>query len=156
MNNRKGKAISGYPAAGVLLGVTGILAAVLLTFLFGVAGGAAALILGLAAVLLGVGAVKGRRGGIGAVVCGVLAILLAAALSLASVGFVNGMKQAAREHADRAPLLAPNLEKANPCLGIMSFVGSVIHEPAAQEEFNILAEYLKGGRSAAPAPAKAD
>ena len=75
---------SGHPVLGIILGILGIVAALFLCLLTGVIGGVIAGILGLAAVLTGMAARKGGKG-IGAIVAGALAIILAVVLTVGSV-----------------------------------------------------------------------
>ncbi|MBR6707643.1 MAG: hypothetical protein IKI84_13360, partial [Clostridia bacterium] len=61
MSTYENKNKVGHPVLGIVLAVLGIGIAVLFPLLFGVSAGAAATILGIAAILLGVGARKGGR-----------------------------------------------------------------------------------------------
>lgn len=68
--------------AGVLLGIVAAICALLATFLFGTAGGVAAGVLGIVAIVLGfLKHRRDRKGGVAAIVVGALSILLAFSLT---------------------------------------------------------------------------
>ena len=134
---------SGHPVLGLILGILGILAALLFCFLAGVIGGAIAGILGLAAVLTGFAARKGGRG-IAAIVVGFLAIILAVVMTVGSVNTYQNIRNEAAKYADEAPLVVKSLDK--PYLGI---VGMIINLPkdegSAQEmidQFNLIKDKI--------------
>ena len=105
----------GHPVAGILLGIAGIAIALMLTLLFGVIAGAVAGILGIGAVLLGYFARKKGTRGMGAIVSGALAIILAISMTFASAGILKTMKDVA-ETSGVAPTFAKYMD--NPYMGI--------------------------------------
>ncbi len=109
---------TGHPVAGVILAVLGIVIALTLSLVFGVAAGAATLILGALAVLTGVRARRSGRG-TGTIVTGVLAMVMAVVMSFTSVGIMNTMKDTAAE-SGVAPTFAENFD--NPYLGIAGVI----------------------------------
>ena len=143
MNNYEKKA--GHPILAIILGILGILIALLLTLLLGVVAGAIAGILGLAALLIGlVGVRKGGRG-IGGIVVGALAIILAVAMTMTTVSLFTKIQTEAEKYTDEAPLVAKTLDK--PALGML---GMLINLPkdegSAQEvidQFKLIEDKLK-------------
>ncbi|MBR4458910.1 MAG: hypothetical protein IKS31_08125 [Clostridia bacterium] len=114
MSNYEGTVKQGHPVLGIVLGILGILTAILLSLLFGVITGAIAAVLGIIAVLLGIGARKSGRG-VGAIVIGAIAILLAVSMTFVSVRTMNELHDKALEN-ERAPLFAECFE--NPYTGL--------------------------------------
>ena len=110
----------GHPVLGIVLGILGIAAALFLCLLTGWIGGAVALIFGVIALLLGIFAVKGGKkgGGIGSIVVGVLAIILAVAMTFTTIGGLTEMKKLAT--AEETPLMAKYMD--NPSLGFLGIV----------------------------------
>ncbi|MBR2662603.1 MAG: DUF308 domain-containing protein [Clostridia bacterium] len=106
---------AGHPVIGILLGIAGIAVAFLMTLLFGVAAGAVAGILGIGAALLGILARRNGGRGMGAIVAGALAIVLAFTMTVASVNTLKTMKNIA-ETSGVAPTFAKYME--NPYTGI--------------------------------------
>ncbi len=94
----------GHPVLGIVLAVLGIGIAVLFTLLFGVIAGGAAALLGIIAIVLGVGARKGGRG-LGAIVTGSVAIVVAIGMMFTTVSAMNLMHKAALE-TGKAPVFA--------------------------------------------------
>ena len=92
----------GYPVAGIVLGIAGIGVALLMTLLFGVPAGAVA-------------ARKTGNRGMGAIVAGALAIVLAFTMTFASVNTLKNMKDVA-EKSGVAPTFAKYMD--NPYMGI--------------------------------------
>ena len=118
MSNFDSKYRKTHHVAGIVLGVIGILCALLLSFLFGVAGGAAALLLGVIALLLGIQARKAGKG-MGAIITGALAIVLAIALTVSTINVFTALHKAAVENGE-TPLMAKYAEK--PYLGFMGII----------------------------------
>ena len=143
---------SGHPVLGIVLGILGILAALLLCIFAGVIGGAVAGLLGLTAVLLGLAARKGGKG-IGAIVLGILAIVLAVALTVSSVTLFKGVQAEAGKYAEEAPLVVKCLEKPE-----FGFVGMIMNLPKDEgsleeltKQFNLIKEKTGADPSAEPA-----
>ena len=115
----------GHPVAGIVLGILGIVIALLMTLLFGVIAGAVAGILGIGAVLLGYSAHKRGNRGVGAIVSGVCAFVLAVAMTFTSVGMMKHLKATAD-----ASGVAPNFTRYmdNPCLGLSSVVANAVND----------------------------
>lgn len=131
MSNTTG---NGHPIFGVVLGVFGILAALLLTFTSGIIGGGIALILGLIAVLLGIKARKLSDKGLGAIIVGALAIVIAVFMTISSINIIKTMKtEAANKDLD----IARYIDK--PYLGLMGVIMSL---PKDEATLNELAEQL--------------
>ncbi len=137
---------------GVVLGILGILIALLLTLLTGVIAGAVAVLLGLIAVLLGFQARKAGKG-MGAIICGALAIILAVVLCVNTVTLFKELRRTAEE-SGVAPLVAQYADR--PALGVLGLViGAVQDGVDANEVSNQLnlvrdyqAEKLSGGTPA--------
>ena len=109
----------GHPVLGTILGVLGILAALLLCLMAGIIGGAVAGILGLAALLLGIFAMRKSDRGLGAVITGAIAIILAIALTVGVAGLLTNMKAKAVE-SGKAPLIEKYMSETN--LGLVGIV----------------------------------
>ncbi len=142
VNNNK----VGHPVAGILLGIAGIATALLTTLLFGVIGGAIALAFGIGAALLGIFARKQGGRGMGAIVAGALAIVLAFSLTLGSVNTLKAMKEAA-DVSGVAPTFARCMD--NPYMGIAGVAAKAVNatkgEDAAktfQNEMEALQKYM--------------
>jgi len=110
----------GHPILGIVLGVLGIIAALFLCVMTGWIGGAIAGILGLIGLLLGIFAVKGGKkgGGIGSIVVGAIAILLAVVMTFTTIASFTEMRKIAT--AEETPLMAKYMD--NPGLGLMGVV----------------------------------
>lgn len=126
MNTYENKIKVGHPVLGVVLAILGIGIAVLFTLLFGVIAGAAATILGILAILLGVGARNGGRGS-GAIVTGCIAIVVAVAMMFTTVSAMNLMHKAALE-TGKAPVFTECFE--NPYMGLSSIYFKVAGDEA--------------------------
>ena len=115
---------AGHPVAGIILGILGIAVALLMTLLFGVVAGAVAGFFGLLAVLLGFGARRYSRRGVGAIIAGVLAIVLAFSMTITSIDTIKNMRETAA-----ASGVAPNFAKYmdNPYLGLSSVVSNAVN-----------------------------
>ena len=139
----------GHPVTGIVLGIAGMAVALLTTILFGVIAGAAAGLLGIGAALLGISARKSGNRGTGAVVAGVMAIVLAVSMT---VGSVNMMKQLRETAASTgvAPTLSRYLD--NPCLGLSPVLANALNagndDDAArtlQDEMDALIKLMANG-----------
>ena len=119
MSTYENKNKVGHPVLGVVLAVLGIGIAVLFTLLFGIIAGAAAAILGIVAILLGVGARKGGRG----------------------IGAMNLLHRAALD-TGKAPVFAECFE--NPYLGLSSVYFKVAGDEAKMKALTDELETLKG------------
>ena len=130
---------AGHPVAGIILGILGIAVALLMTLLFGVVAGAVAGFFGLLAVLLGFGARRYSRRGVGAIIAGVLAIVLAFSMTITSIDTIKNMRETAA-----ASGVAPNFAKYmdNPYLGLSSVVLNAANEQNNQDAFNTLQKEL--------------
>ena len=91
------KAKIGHPVLGIVLGFLGIAAAILLTFATGVIGGGIALLLGLIGMILGISAKKKGGKGVGAIVVGVICVIMAVVLTFTTVAGMAGLRDKARE-----------------------------------------------------------
>lgn len=126
---------TGHPILGVILGLLGIAAAVLLAFITGVIGGGLAAILGLAALLLGIQALKGGRG-IPAMLAGIVAIALAVIMTYSAISSVNLIKEKALQN-EATPLVAKYADK--PYLGIL---GIIINMPKDEGSIQELVDQI--------------
>ena len=116
---------AGHPVAGIVLGILGISVALLMTLLFGIIAGAVAGILGITAGLLGISARRRGSRGVGAIVAGALALVLAVCMTFSSVGMMKHLKATAD-----ASGVAPNFTRYmdNPCLGLSSVVANAVND----------------------------
>ena len=115
----------GHPVAGIVLGILGIAVALLMTLLFGVIAGAVAGILGIVAALLGYSAHKRGNRGVGAIVAGVLALVLAVSLTFTSANLLKTMKDTAIS-SGVAPTFAKYMD--NPYLGIAGVAANAVND----------------------------
>ncbi len=108
----------------------GIAVALLMTLLFGVIAGAVAGILGIGAALLGYSAHKRGNRGVGAIVAGVLALVLAVSLTFTSANLLKTMKDTAVSSG-----VAPNFAKYmdNPYLGIAGVAANAVEDMKGYE-----------------------
>ena len=97
----------------------------LMLLLLVVIAGAVAVISGSGAVLLGYSAHKRGNRGVGAIVSGVCAFVLAVAMTFTSVGMMKHLKATAD-----ASGVAPNFARYmdNPCLGLSSVVANAVND----------------------------
>ncbi len=141
MSTNENKMKIGHPVLGIVLAVLGIGIAVLFTLLFGVIAGGAAALLGIIAIVLGVGARKGGRG-LGAIVTGSVAIVVAIGMMFTTVSAMNLMHKAALE-TGKAPVFAECFE--SPYMGISSIyfkiAGDEAKMKAVTEELETLKNY---------------
>ena len=122
---------TGHPVLGVILGILGILAAVTLTFFTGVIGCGIAVLLGLIALILGIKARRAGRG-VGAIIAGLLALLVAAGAMTATLGIFRTMRDKAAE-AKTAPLVEEYAAK--PYLGLLGILINLPEDEAGATEF---------------------
>ena len=115
----------GHPVAGIVLGILGIAVALLMTLMFGVIAGAVAGVLGIGAALLGYSAHKRGNRGVGAIVAGVLALVLAVSLTFTSANLLKTMKDTAVSSG-----VAPNFARYmdNPYLGIAGVAANAVED----------------------------
>lgn len=121
----------GHPVLAVILGILGILAALFLCLLTGVIGGAIAGVLGLGALLIGILGKKGGGKGVGGIITGALAILLAVILTVTSIASLKLMKEKAVE-AGTAPLIEKYLD--DPTMGLLGVALKIPQEEGSLEE----------------------
>ena len=140
---------SGHPVLGIVLGILGIGIALTLTILTGVVGGGVALLLGLLALILGVKASKGGAR-IVSILVGVVAMLLAAVMTVVSVGATSLMRDTALKNNPDS-LVAKYTDK--PYLG---FLGMAINASKSGEDNveALLAEFQALADAAATTEAK--
>ena len=153
----------GHPVAGIVLGIASMGVSLLLTLLFGVVAGAIAAGLGIFATFLGFSAHKHGNRGIGAVVSGVLAIILAVTMTFTSVNIMKTLKETAQV-SGVAPHFAQYMD--NPYLGIASVAANAANDTSIKDpvqtvskELDALKEYTakaeKHGTKKAPVVEKA-
>ena len=145
MSTVNGNIKTGHPVAGIVLGIAGIAVALLTTLLFGVIAGAVAGVLGIGAALLGINARKGSGRGVGAIVAGALAIVLAVSMTFTSVDMMKHLHEVA-ESSGVAPTFARYME--NPYLGLSSVVANAVKDSkddntmkTIQDELDALKNY---------------
>ncbi len=152
---------NGHPVAGIILGIMGIAMALLMTLLFGVIAGAAAGVLGIAAALLGLTARRndGQRG-VGAVVAGVLAVVLAVTMTFTSVNTMKHLRDTAAA-SGVAPTFTRYMD--NPYLGLSSVVMNAVNDKNDKEavrtiesELDALNRYVADSEKAAAEKAAAE
>ena len=131
---------TGHPILGVILGLLGIAAAIFLAMLAGVIGGGIAVAFGLAALLIGISGRKKGGKGIGAIIVGALAILLAVALTATTVSGLKEMHQKAVESGN-APLVAKYAE--NPYLGLLGVALKLPNDEGTLQELTDQLNLLK-------------
>ena len=121
MNEYETKTKVGHPVLGIFLALLGMFTALLLTFFVGAGATAVAVVLGVIAVLLGVGARKGGRG-IGAIIMGGVAVAMAVIMLFNVVGSLNKLHDKA-ESTGKAPLISKYME--NPYFGLMGIFANL-------------------------------
>jgi hypothetical protein len=104
---------------GIILGIVGIIAALLGAPVAGVIGGGVAALLGIGAILLGLSARKAGKG-MGAVITGAIALILAVVMTVSSIKMMEAVKEQAQAHKDIAPLVAKYCD--NTYLGLLGVV----------------------------------
>ena len=138
---------------GVILGIIGIVAA-LLAAVLGIIGGIPAIILGLLAVLFGCLARRNKRG-IPSIVVGVLVIVLAVALTFSGISSAKYYLNQVKANPEKAPVLARYAEHVRPEYG---FLGYLTVTPDENERKLIVDEVkvlLENANQKAAAPAAA-
>jgi len=115
---------------GIVLGVLGIIAAAFATLMGGWIGGAFAILLGVAALALGFACrKKGGRGGMGAIVTGVIGVILAVALIFTTQNMMVELKSKLLEEIDQQAskhaTVAKYCEMADTNTGLVGFVTSM-------------------------------
>ena len=128
---------SGHPILGIILALLGIAVALFLTFIFGAIGGGIALLLGLIGLILGIKARKAGGRGMGAIIVGAVAIVMAILLTVSSVGAITALRDTA-EKSKPGSLFAKYASK--PYLGL---VGIVMNMPQDEEGMQALMDELK-------------
>ncbi len=132
----------GHPVLGIVLGILGLLIGAMLPLLTGVIGGAIGLVLGILGVVLGILARRSGKG-IASIVIGALAVIVALAVTMASVNTMKAMKEEAQT-SGVAPLIAEYSD--NPYLGFLGIASKLPQDEASlqqlQEEFNKLNEIM--------------
>ena len=132
MNMGHQKSGSAHPVAGIILGVLGIVAALMLCLMTGVIGAVIAGILAALGLILGIMARK-KGSGIAAIIIGALALFLTATMTMTSISMMDIIKQEAVK-AGTAPLVVQYANK--PYLGLMGFFMSASSVGADMEEFD--------------------
>lgn len=123
MSNVNTNCKMGHPVAGIVLGIAGIAVSLLLTLMFGVIAGAVAAGLGIFAAVLGISARRHGRRGMGAIVAGVMAVILAVTMTFSTVTILTGMKQTAQA-AGIAPTFAKCMD--NPYMGVAGIAANAM------------------------------
>ena len=131
---------NGHPVAGIVLGIVGIAVALLMTLLFGVIAGGIAAALGIGALLLGISARKGSSRGVGAIVAGALALVMAVSMTFASVGTMTHLREVAAKSG-----VAPTFTKFmdNPYLGLSSVVANAVNASKDAETMKTIQDELE-------------
>ena len=130
---------TGHPILGVILGLLGIAAAVLLAYLTGVIGGGVALLFGVIALILGIKSRKGGRG-IAAIVAGLLAVVLAVIMTFTGVATVQTLRDKAIASKPDS-LVAKYADK--PYLGVLGIVINIPKDEGSLEQLTAEMDALK-------------
>ena len=138
---------AGHPVLGIVLGVFGIVTAMLLGFVTGVIAGGLALLLGTLAVILGIKARKAGRG-MGAIITGVLAVMTAVTMTMSAMSVIGTIKQEAVKKGN-APLVVQCADY--PWLGLTGFIRSAAEKDVDPEELGKQLNLLAQEDSAPPA-----
>ena len=117
---------------GIILGIVGAAAGLILPWIGGVIGAAISGILALAAILLGIRAMKNSGKGRGAITCGVIAIILAILMTTTSIGLFTKLRDEAKARED-VPLVAEFASQ--PYLGFVGMIMNVPRDKETQDEF---------------------
>lgn len=110
---------------GIALGLIGIVVALLGGFFFGNVGAIVAGVLGLIAVLIGVYALSKGSKGKGAVIAGILAIVIAFSIASTMNNLIKEAQKQALEHADIAPTWAKYAGEAKTNMGFYGLVSKL-------------------------------
>ena len=132
-NNENKKFRSGW---GILLGVLGILVAFLCGLLFGLPGGIVAGVLGLAAVVIGIIAMKKGSRGMGALIAGILAIVLAYSVTSFTGNLIEELQSKAKQYAEEAPLVAKYIGDAKTNNGLYGIFANIPKNEADVQQFS--------------------
>ncbi len=147
----------GHPVAGIILGIVGIALALLMTLMFGVIAGVVAAVLGIGAALLGISARKKGGRGVGAIVAGVLALVMAVSMTFTSANLLKTMKNTAVS-SGVAPTFAKYMD--NPYLGLAGVAANAAEDiktngtdvtKTLQSELEALNRYAANNEHPAPA-----
>ena len=130
----------GHPVFGILLGIAGIAIAVMMTLWFGVIAGAVAGAFGIGAALLGISARRHGTRGAGAIVAGVLAIVLAFSMTFVSANIMKAMKDTAVKSG-----VAPNFARYmdNPYLGVAAVAMNAVNASKDGETAKTIEQEMK-------------
>lgn len=150
--------------AGIIIGIIGLAVALLAVLLAGWIGGVVAIVLGIAAIVLGILArKKNGKGGVGAIVLGAIAALIAAVLIPTTATMMKTVKENALKKSANFPIVSKYAEQADTNTGLYGFIASMAtkvteeDKVAFEEEAKNLAELLKEEEAAkATAAPKAD
>lgn len=137
----------GHPVLGIVLGIFGVLIALFLTFLTGAIGGCVALLLGVLAFALGLSAKKKGGMGVGAMIFGVIAVVMAIVMTVSSIGIFTTIRNEA-EKTKPGSLIAKSA--SNPYLGV---VGLIINMPKDEASIEELMNEINEFQAAATAEA---
>ena len=121
---------AGHPVLGIVLGVFGIVTAMLLGIVTGVIGGGLALLLGALAVILGLSARKAGRG-MGAIITGIIAVMTAVTMTMSAVNIIGTIKQEAVKKGN-TPLVVQCADY--PYLGLTGFIRRAAEKGVDPEE----------------------
>ncbi|MCR5586236.1 MAG: hypothetical protein K6F77_01740 [Lachnospiraceae bacterium] len=108
----------GHPVLAILLGILGILISLVLCIVLGVPGGVVSGVLGLLAIIIGASA-KPKKG-IGGIVTGVIAIILALVMTGASVAMISLLHSNAEKSGNAPHVLKYTEKTTNGIYGIFS------------------------------------
>ncbi|MBR6119397.1 MAG: hypothetical protein IKQ04_03650 [Oscillospiraceae bacterium] len=141
----------GHPVLGVVLGFLGIAAAILLTFATGVIGGGIAVLLGVIGLILGIKTRKKGGKGMGAIVVGVLCVIIAVILTFTTIAGMAGLRDKAKELKPDS-IFAKYAE--SPYLGAIGIILNMPQDEASmealQQELQQLQELSTESTEAAP------
>ena len=124
----------------VLVGVVGLVAGMLLPFLVGWPGGAVAIVLALVAIIFGFLRMKNQGKGKGSMIVGVLAIVIAVAMTVGSNKVMTRLISLAKEHADIAPIMSQYTDQMNPSLGFLGIANAL---PTDERDTDAVAQEMK-------------
>jgi len=146
----------------VILGILGLIASVVATAILGWMGGAVAIVLGAAAIILGLlGRKKKGKGGFGPVVVGVVAVVMSIFMITSVSSMMTTLKdnllKELNKDGSKYATVSKYAEKADTNTGFVGFIssmaGNVTEEDkdAFEEEIKTLADLAKESTSSAPA-----
>ena len=144
----------GHPILAVILGILGIVAAVVLIFLTGWIGFGVAALFGVLAIVLGISAKRAGNGGIGGMISGILAILAAVGIILPLGNVAKEFRNKAEE-ANVAPHIVEYMDNLK--FGVFGFAVSAsqsgVDEEIVKKEIDDLTALFQG-KEVAPAEDK--